>query len=108
MDDFEQWVTLLLLDAMQRAGHFKTVGESVTAAALKQKVHRSYVRFIDEALSALCRAGTFHSSSPLHCILTHHSICARKCMSYNEDMPLSENKLLKINVSKNSSCLPIL
>ena len=57
VDDFEQWVTLLLLDALQRAGHFKTVGESVSAAALKQKVHKSHIRFIDEALDALCRAG---------------------------------------------------
>ena len=66
--DFEQWVTLLLLDALQRAGHFKTVGESVTAAALKQKVHKSYARFIDEALSALCRAGEF-PGCPSHAAL---------------------------------------
>lgn len=57
MDDFEQWVTVLLLDAMQRAGYFKAVGDSMTAAALKEKVSKGYVRFIDEALAALCRAG---------------------------------------------------
>jgi len=62
VDDFEQWVTVLLLDGMQRAGYFKAVGESVSAGTLKQKVHRSYVRFIDEALSALCYAGQL-----LHC-----------------------------------------
>ncbi len=65
MDDFEQWVTLLLLDAMQRAGYLKTVGETVTAEALKKKVHKSYLRFIDEALSALCQAGEILCSSHL-------------------------------------------
>jgi hypothetical protein len=57
VDDFELWVTVLLLDAMQRAGYFKAVGGSMTAAALKEKVSKGYVRFIDEALAALCRAG---------------------------------------------------
>ena len=57
MDDFEQWVTVLLLDAMQRAGYFKAVGESMTAAALKEKVGKGYVRFIDKTLATLCRAG---------------------------------------------------
>ena len=57
MDDFEQWVPIILLEALQRAGHFKTVGGSMTAAALKEKCYHGYARFIDEALSTLCIAG---------------------------------------------------
>ena len=79
MDEFEQWVTILLLAAMQRAGYFKAVGESVTAAALKQKVNKSYVRFIDEALNALCHAGEL-----LCCAATQHPcMYAGACMSHD-------------------------
>ena len=53
-----------LLEALQRAGHFKTVGESMTAAALKKKCHHGYARFIDEALSTLCFAGQPSLLSP--------------------------------------------
>ena len=57
MDDVEQWVPILLLEALQRAGHFKAVGDSMTAAALKDNCQHGYARFIDEALSTLCVAG---------------------------------------------------
>lgn len=59
VEEFEQWVPVLLLDAMQRAGYFKAVGDSSTAAALKEKVDQNYARFFDEALSALCAAGMY-------------------------------------------------
>ena len=63
--DFEQWVPILLLEALQRAGHFKAVGESMTAAALKGKCHHGYTRFVDEALSTLCIAGQPSPRLPL-------------------------------------------
>jgi len=55
--DFEVWVALMLLDALQRHGWFGTAGETLTMDALRAGCIPAYARFVPEAVGILQMAG---------------------------------------------------
>ena len=57
MADFEAWVTLMLLDALQRHGWFRTAGETQSMDALRAGCVPAYARFVPEAIGILQIAG---------------------------------------------------
>ncbi len=61
--EFEEWVGLLLLEALQRAGLFRAAGQRHTAADMRAAVRPDFSRFIVEAVDLLRNAGkrTCHS-----------------------------------------------
>lgn len=68
--EFKRWVCLLLLDGLQRAGLFRTRGESHTLDGLRGRVASDYARFIEEALAILQQ----HGGIPL-CTFIHILHC---------------------------------
>ena len=55
--EFEEWVCLLLLDALQRAGFFVAAGQAHSLADMRAAVSADYSRFIAEAVNILVSAG---------------------------------------------------
>ena len=56
-EEFNVWVQLLLLEALQASGFFRTPDDSVTAERVQSKAPGANARFVAEALSILTRAG---------------------------------------------------
>ncbi len=61
--DFEAWVALVLVDALQRHGWFRTAGETLTMDALRAGCVPAYARFIPEAVGILQIAGALFCSA---------------------------------------------
>ena len=55
--EFEEWVCLLLLDALQRAGFFTAAGQQHSLADMRAAIGVDYSRFIAEAVDILVSAG---------------------------------------------------
>ena len=55
--EFEEWVGLLLLDALQRAGFFRAAGQHHRLADVRAAVRPEFSRFIAEAVHLLVDAG---------------------------------------------------
>lgn len=51
------WVRLLLLEALQASGFFRTPGDSVTPERVQSRAPGAKARFVAEALGILTRAG---------------------------------------------------
>ncbi len=63
--EFEEWVGLLLLDALQRAGFFRAADQSHRLADMRAAVRPDFSRFITEAVHLLVDAGECPSSCSL-------------------------------------------
>ena len=76
---FEEWVCLLLLDALQRAGFFRAARQLHALADMRAAVSEDYSRFIAEAVDILVCAG----------MLSRCHACARHLRLHFQGKPTS-------------------
>lgn len=55
--EFEEWVGLLLLEALQQSGFFRAAGQRHRLANMRAAIRPDFSRFIAEAVDLLLNAG---------------------------------------------------